>query len=169
MGVEADSYSWLLRSHFDKIASRSNEMSEEQWLWRPTTPAPSARETVEHAWAWLISDRLHIENEVDMKTWRTPDPPQAKAAMVDEFEAEAARWSAMLDSMNDSTLDETRNRFGLQPATIRFLIQHMVQNVIYKSGQLSTLYFAQGLDGTEPFAAPLPNEIVDMIASGEIG
>jgi hypothetical protein len=35
----------------------------------------------------------------------------------------------------------------------------MIQNTIYKHGQFSTLYFALGLDGTEPYSAPFPNPI----------
>lgn len=31
--------------------------------------------------------------------------------------------------------------------------------MIYKHGQLSTLFFALGLDGEEPYTAPFPNDV----------
>jgi hypothetical protein len=38
----------------------------------------------------------------------------------------------------------------------------MIQNCIYKNGQLATIYFALGLDGTEPYEAPFPNPIYEQ-------
>ena len=42
---------------------------------------------------------------------------------------------------------------------VRWFVGHMVQNTIYKHGQFSTIFFAQGLDGDGPYEAPFPNPI----------
>lgn len=36
---------------------------------------------------------------------------------------------------------------------------NMILNSIYKNGQVSMIYFALGLDGTEPYSAPFPDSI----------
>ena len=164
MDVEAKSYDRLLQLHLDKMIERCHKMSDEQWNWRPTPPAPSTKEVVEHAWIWLVMDRLHIENEIDMAAWQASSPPASRTLMIAEFERETKRWHEMLTSMDNRVLDQDRKRSGIFRATVRYFVQHMVQNVIYKSGQLSTLYFAQGLDGEAPFKAPMPNEIQEMVA-----
>ena len=41
----------------------------------------------------------------------------------------------------------------------RGFVCHMIQNVIYKHGQFSTIFFALGLDGDGPYEAPFPNAI----------
>src|SRR5579885_3362364 len=165
MGVEAESYDWLLQNHLEKLIVRSKAMSDEQWNWKPSPPSPCAREIVEHACIWLLTDRLQIEAQQDLLTWRAPALPDGREQMIAELEAESARWRKMLTTMDDSVLNEPRRRHGIFPSTVRFFVQHMVQNVSYKSGQLATLFFAQGLDGAEPFVAPMPNELQDLIAN----
>ena len=45
---------------------------------------------------------------------------------------------------------------------MRGFVCHMIQNTIYKHGQFATIYFALGLDGTEPYNAPFPNPIYEQ-------
>jgi hypothetical protein len=45
---------------------------------------------------------------------------------------------------------------------VRGFVCHMVQNTIYKNGQFMTLFYALGLDGTEPYDAPFPNPIYEQ-------
>ena len=39
----------------------------------------------------------------------------------------------------------------------------MYQNCVYKSGQISMIYFALGLDGEGPYEADFPNPIYNML------
>ena len=47
--------------------------------------------------------------------------------------------------------------------TTRGYICHMVQNVIYKNGQFSMIFFGLGLDGDGPYEAPFPNPIYRQV------
>lgn len=69
----------------------------------------------------------------------------------------------MLHEMTPERYAERRFQFQARDdddaGNVRAFVCHAIQNVIYKSGQLATLYFALGLDGTERYAAPFPNPI----------
>lgn len=74
----------------------------------------------------------------------------------------------MITSLTPSQLDETRHQFNDYESSVRGFITHILQthilqNTIYKHGQLSTIYFALGLDGAEPYAAPFPNTFYAML------
>jgi hypothetical protein len=77
------------------------------------------------------------------------------------MEEEADNWEALLKSLTPEDLDRPSPQFGRpeSSANVRWLIAHMVQNVIYKHGEFATIFFALGLDGTEPYDAPFPNPI----------
>ena len=69
----------------------------------------------------------------------------------------------MLLSLSSEQLDRPSCQFNASdaPYNVRGYICHMIQNVIYKHGQFSELYFALGLDGKEPYMAPFPNPIYE--------
>ena len=95
---------------------------------------------------------------------RVPDAPADQMALCDALDAETARWQALLDAMTDAQMAEPRHQFNTpEEWSVRGSVYHMVQNCIYKHGQLSALFFALGLDGTEPYSAPFPNPIYEEL------
>jgi hypothetical protein len=160
--TEAEAYDDILQSHLNKIITRARTMSEDQWLWSPAPCAPTTAALVNHAWTWLVSDRLQILDQ-NVKVFCPEHAPASKDALVDALEIEAGEWNKMLTSMTSTYMDESRKNFGVQDIDVRRLIAHMVQNVIYKSGQVSANFFALGLDGTEPYTAPFPKDVVEYL------
>lgn len=73
----------------------------------------------------------------------------------------------MLTTMDTRTMDEPRRNFGYYEIDVRRLVTHMVQNVVYKSGQVSTNFFALGLDGDEPYTAPYPKDVLEYFRGQE--
>jgi hypothetical protein len=140
-------------------------MSEAQFDFTYNAAAPNARTLVTHAWQWLVCDRMHIEEPDASKHPRVPEAPESKAALIAELEAEASRWDELLKAMPAEKLDEKRHQFNRTESdwSVRGCVYHMLQNVIYKNGQLSYLAFSFGLDGTEPYAAPFPNPIYEEV------
>lgn len=161
--TEAQALSWLIVAHVEKIVTRARAMSEDQWNWSSEPHVPSTAALAEHAWSWLVSDRMHIQDPNEEIGFCPEGPTPPKDNLIDLLEAEAATWQNMLEPMDSATLDEPRRNFGQQFVTVRFLVLHMAQNVIYKSGQVSMNYFAQGLDGTEPYTAPFPRDMVELV------
>jgi ankyrin repeat protein len=70
-----------------------------------------------------------------------------------------------MSTLDPTTLDEVRYHFGVFPRDVRFMLVHIAQQVIYKNGQLSTLYYALELDGVGPFAAPVPGSEYKALAA----
>jgi uncharacterized damage-inducible protein DinB len=93
------------------------------------------------------------------------EPSRDTAALCDLLAEEAERWQELILSLTPEQLDAPRKQFNGYPMTVRDFITHMIQNSIYKHGQFSTIYFALGLDGTEPYSAPFPNLIYAKIRS----
>ena len=90
--------------------------------------------------------------------------PDGQIALCDALAEETDRWEAMILSLTPEQLGEERHQFNDPgPWSIRGILHHMNQNCVYKNGQLSYLYFAMGLDGTDPYAAPFPNPIYDEV------
>lgn len=79
------------------------------------------------------------------------------------FEVETEKWNQLLRNMPPEQLDRPGLQFNIAEAkmNVRGFIGHIIQNTIYKHGQFSTLFFALGLDGTEPYTAPFPNPIYE--------
>jgi hypothetical protein len=154
-----------LIGHLKGMYHWASQMSEEQFDFTYHQAAPTARTLVTHAWQWLVCDRMHIEEADARKHTRVPDAPADKAALIAELEAEAKRWDEMLKAMPAEKLDEKRHQFNRTGFdwSVRGCVYHMLQNVVYKHGQLSYLAFAFGLDGTEPYDAPFPNPIYDEV------
>lgn len=160
---ENKAYAWLLHSHVVCLANRLRQVPRERWEWQVEVSAPSARILAEHTWQWLVCDRQHIQ-EPDLTLHPdVPSPPEDQEAMCDILQAEADTWREMILALTPEQFDEPRSQFGDYDTNIRWFICHMIQNCIYKHGQFSTIFFALGLDGTEPYEAPFPNPIYAMI------
>ncbi len=164
--TEPEAYRDLLELHLKKIIARSLAMSEVQWNWSPSPSAPTTAALVEHAWVWLVSDRVQIQDRNE-NGFCPEHLPESKEDLIAALEEEAGEWKRMLTSMEPALLDDPLKNFGVQEIDVRRLVTHMVQNVIYKSGQLSANYFALGLDGTEPYSAPFPRDVLEEIRGAE--
>lgn len=161
---ETHAYAWLLALHLRRFAERLKALPEDRWDWTPDPAAPTARTLAAHTWQWLVCDRQHIENPDVLRHGLIPEMPAEPAAIVAAFEEEAENWIRLVESMSPESLDAPIRQFGGNNlGTARGFICHMVQNAIYKHGQFSTLFFALGLDGTEPYDAPWPNPIYERV------
>ena len=169
MTTENEAYASLLCDHLQVMARRLRQIPPDKWDWTPHIAAPTARILAAHAWQWLICDRRHIGEADALKHPRVPDPPSDPAAMCEALEEETRRWKALILDLSAEDLAAPRRQFNDEPPyNVRWFICHMIQNTIYKSGQLATLYFALGLDGVEPYTAPFPNPIYAELKAGEI-
>ncbi len=158
---ENEAYGWLLSGHLKRFAIRLKELPADKWDWTPDLAAPTPRILATHAWQWLICDRYHIEIPDVLAHPAVPEPPTDPAEFIAAFEEESANWLRMIAEMTPERLDAPVWQFGEAEGkgTVRGFICHMIQNVIYKHGQFSELFFALGLDGTAPYEAPWPNPI----------
>ena len=157
MNNETQPYSSLMLPHLGMFIDRLRRVSSDKWRYQVTPAAPSPRQLAEHAWQWLVCDRQYITEPDVAKHTPPASPPDNQQAMCNLLEEEMAFWRKLLSSLAPEHLDDDREYLGDSCVTVRDLICHMVQNVIYKHGELATIYFALGLDGTEPYTAPLPN------------
>lgn len=160
---EMTAYEMLLCGHLEGFIYRLRQLSPEQWDWTPDKAAPSPRTLAVHAWQWLICDRQHIGEPDASKHARIPEPPTDTNALCDAMAEETENWRHLLRSLTPEQLARPSLQFNYSEArmNVRGFICHMIQNVIYKHGQFSELYFALGLDGTEPYTAPFPNPIYE--------
>lgn len=167
MNPENQAYVSLLCGHLRVMVRRLRQIPADKWDWTPHVAAPTARILAAHAWQWLISDRHHI-NEPDASKHPTiPAPSLDPQAMCAALEEEAERWESLILGLTPVQMAEPRLHFNDDKRDVRWFVCHMVDNTIYKSGQLSVLYFALGLDGTGPYAAPFPNpEYEELRARG---
>jgi hypothetical protein len=155
---EIEAYAGMLGEHLARLVDRLRRLPPDQWDWAPDPAAPTARIIAAHAWQWLQCDRQHILEPDASRHRRIPDPPSDPQAMCDALQEEAGHWRRMILALTPEQLAEGRFLFCHDdPLNVRALVCHMVKNVIYKHGQLAILYFALGLDGTEPYTPPLPN------------
>lgn len=157
--TENQAYERLLREHLEKFVKRLRQIPPEQWDWTPAPSAPTARILAAHAWQWLQCDRQHIAEPDASKHGRIPAPPENPLEMCDALAAETEQWRKLIRNLTPEQMAAPRVQFCYDdPLNVRGFICHMIQNCIYKHGQLATLYFALGLDGSEPYSAPFPNE-----------
>ncbi len=159
MTAETKSCADLLISHLRGMVFRLRQIPEDKWDWTFAPPAPTPRILAVHTWQWLVCDRQHIEEVDAQKHALVPEPPAQPDAMCDVLDTERSRWEILLAGLTSEDLDAPRRQFNGYPMTVRDFLGHIVQNSIYKHGQLSTLYFALGLDGSAPYDAPFPNPI----------
>ena len=161
---ENEAYIELLCGHLQRLTRRLRRIPAERWEWQPTIAAPSPRLLAQHAWLWLVSDRLHLL-EPDATRHEPPaDPPTAQDELCALLDEESCQWRSLLHELTPERLSEPRRAFNWRPVNVRWLVWHMCQNVIYKHGQLATLYFMLGLDGDEPYRAPLPQDDYERLA-----
>jgi hypothetical protein len=156
----------LLCSHLRGMVWRLRMLPEDKWDWTPDPAAPTARILATHAWQWLICDRQHILEADAAKHPAVPEPPASTAALCDALAAETEHWEQLILSLTPEQMDEPRAQFNKSQMTVFGFVCHMIQNCIYKHGQFSTLFFALGLDGTEPYDAPFPNPCYKMMRDG---
>lgn len=157
--LEADAF--ILLMHLRGMAASLRKLPEDKWDWTYAPPAPTPRTLAVHAMAWLQCDRQHIANPDASSHRPVPEPPSDPEAICAAMELEADAWEAMLKNLTPKDLEREGRQFGQPGAAmnVRGFIAHMVQNVIYKHGQFSTIFFALGLDGDAPYEAPFPNPI----------
>ncbi len=151
----------LLIMHLRGFVYELRQLPADKWDWTPDQAAPTARTVAVHAWQWLICDRQHIEEPDAAKHADVPDAPHDPEAFCAAFEAETENWNQLLRALTPEQLDWSGRQFNIAeaPMNTRGFIGHVIQNTIYKHGQFSTLFFALGLDGMEPYDAPFPNPI----------
>ena len=164
---EVEAYVSLLVNHVLWMAHWLRDIPADKWDWQIEPCAPSPRMLAEHAWQWLVCDRQHILEPDARKHPDVPAPPADQQAFCDVLQAEAETWRALILSLTPEQLDAPRSQFNAAPKTVRGFLCHIIQNSIYKNGQFTTLYYALGLDGTEPYDAPLPNPIYAKLRAGE--
>ncbi len=161
MNAETEQYERLLCGHMGAMVHRLRQIPPERFDETFAPSAPTPRFLAVHAWQWLQCDRAHITEPDAAKHPRIPDPPTDPAALCDALATETENWRVLLRSLTPAQLDETRHQFNEPDArmTVREFVGHILQNNIYKHGQLTMLFFAWGYDGTEAYTAPLPNPI----------
>ena len=159
--TENEAYASLLCGHLEGMIYRLRQMPEDKWDWRPADASPTARILAAHAWQWLICDRQHLEQPDASLHLPIAEPPSDPVAMCDALQVETDHWRKLIMRCSADDFASPRKQFNLDEArmNVRSFVCHMIQNCIYKHGQLSTLYFALGFDGTEPYSAPFPNPI----------
>ena len=166
MQTENEVYADVLCGHLRQMAYRLRRIPEGSWDFAPAPPAPTPRILATHAYQWLICDRRHI-NEVDAaKHAPVPDLPQEPSAACDALDIEIANWQNLIMGLTPADFDAPRFQFNQYPMNVRAFVAHMIQNCVYKNGQLATIYFMLGLDGDEPYDAPFPNPIYADVFGG---
>jgi uncharacterized damage-inducible protein DinB len=160
---EIEAYSSILLSHFRQMAKRLRQIPPEKWDFTFSLAAPTPRILAIHALEWMQCDRQHIQvpdHKLHHTILASSSDPESICSAI---ETEADLWEAMLNSLTPEDLDREGTQFGIPKwkMTTRGFIAHMIQNVIYKHGQFSTMYFAFGLDGNEPYSAPFPNSLYE--------
>jgi len=161
---ENEAYSELLCGHLRRLTRRLRAIPPDRWDWQPNSSTPSPMILAQHAWLWLVSDRYHIHEPDALRHPPVTDPPAAQADLCTLLEQETEEWSSLLGALTPEQLAEERFAFNWRRVNVRWLVWHMCQNVIYKHGQLATLYFQLGLEGEEPYQAPLPQMDYDRLA-----
>ncbi|MBV9852637.1 MAG: hypothetical protein JO250_23500 [Armatimonadetes bacterium] len=162
---ENEAYAGLLCGHLREMTERLRLIPEDLWDWSPAPPAPTARVLAAHTWQWLVCDRQHLLEPDAQKHPAVPDPPADPNVLCDLLAEETDCWEVLVLSLTPEQLNEPRLQFNSKQRGVRNFVCHMIQNCIYKHGQLATLFFALGLDGAEPYTAPFPNDIyADMRA-----
>lgn len=166
MTEEVENLCWLLRMHVSGMAYCLRQIPEDKWDWTFAPPAPTPRILAYHTLSWLICDRQHIEEPDALQHALVPAMPTDPAAICDALDAEISRWETLLARLTPEELDAPRAQFNGYPMTVRQFIGHVLQNSIYKNGQMMTLFYALGLDGDAPYAAPFPNPIYADLHKG---
>jgi len=158
MKDENEIFIGLLESHLSPMIERLRAIPPDRWDWTPGDAAPSPRVIAEHTLHWLVSDRMHIQEPDITRHALISDIPSEQQALCESLSHENRIWRAMIMALTPEHLAERRFQFGIWPRNVRYMVAHVTQQVIYKHGQLSSLFFLLGLDGEEPYQAPFPND-----------
>lgn len=145
--------------YLESIARIAGLVPEEKWNWSFSERTPTTREICEHTFAWLWCDRQQIMVTDRSLHLPTPDPPANPRAMIELLQQEGMEWRSLIRSLSPEILAEEREPWPGEVRVVRSFLFHMLQNVIYKLGQLSLLAFELGLDGSKPYDAPYPNRL----------
>ena len=164
---EISSLRVLLRMHVHGMTYSLRQMPEDKWDWTFAPPAPTPRILAAHTLSWLVCDRQHIEEPDARKHALVPETPPEPAAVCDALDAEMAHWDALFARLTPEDLDAPRSQFNDYLMTVRQFLGHIIQNSIYKNGQLMTIFYALGLDGDAPYDAPFPNPIYADLHKGD--
>ena len=166
---EIDVYVQNLCGHVSQMVWRLRQIPPELFDYQPVAAAPSPRIIANHTYQWLVCDRAHINDPDARAHAKVPEPPQDQTALCDALYEENEAWRELLKSLTPEMLLAERKQFNEWPMNVRGFVGHMLQNCIYKNGQLATIFFSLGLDGTEPYDAPWPNTFYDQVAAGSLG
>lgn len=158
MKTENEAYVEMLCRHLGDMISQLRTIPAERWDWTPAPSAPSPRIVAEHTWHWLVADRQHLQEPDVTQHSPVPIAPFEPLALCEALETEANYWRETLPTLTLDQLAEERLQFGMGPMDVRTLIVHITQQVIYKHGQLSTLFYALALDDEALYTAPYPND-----------
>ena len=139
------------------IMRAAQGIPEDKWNWSFSERTPTPREVCEHTFAWLWCDRQQMTVPDRSLHRPTPDPPPARDSMVRLLEEEAMEWRRVVRALTPEMLLDERESWNGETRNIRSFLFHMGQNVVYKAGQIWTLAFELGLDGSGPYDAPYPN------------
>lgn len=157
--TENEAYADVLIMHLRTMTNWLRKLPADKWDFTFALPAPTPRILATHTYQWLICDRMHI-NEADASRHAVvPDLPRDPGAACAAMDKEIQNWDTLIRGLTPEQLDAPRSQFNQSDMNVRAFVAHMVQNCIYKNGQFATIYFALGLDGTEPYDAPFPNPI----------
>ena len=157
---------WLLGMHLGGMSACLRQIPADKWDWTFAPPAPTPRILAAHTLSWLICDRQHIEQADARKHALIPELPSEPAAICDALDAEMVCWDKLFVRFTAEDLDAPRSQFNSYPMPVRGFLGHIVQNTIYKNGQLMTIFYALGLDGDAPYDAPFPNPVYADLHKG---
>lgn len=166
MTEEINTLHGLLRSHVYQMAYCLRQIPQDKWDWTFAPPAPTPRILAYHTLSWLICDRQHIEEPDARKHALVPAMQTSPDAVCDAINAEIMRWDTLFARLTPEDLDAPRFQFNNYPMTVRDFLGHILQNSIYKNGQMMTIFYALGLDGAAPYDAPFPNPIYAELHKG---
>jgi hypothetical protein len=159
MNKETELYGQLLEESIGQMSERLNRFTDEQWIWHPSAPVPSAQMLATNALEWMFCDRQHIL-EPDAKFHpAVPRTSSDRKEVIAALQAELAEWKRLLSQIRVEDLDAPRRQFNRLDADrqdVRWMMLHALGNVASCHGQLTTLSRALGHDGAQAYENVLP-------------
>ena len=161
MNKETELYGWLLEDYIRQMTARLNRFTDEQWVWHPSAPVPSAQTLATNALEWMICDRQHILEPDAQFHEPIPATSASRQEVVTALQAELKEWMRLFTQIRVEDLDAPRRQFNRLDADhqdVRWLMLHAINNIVLRLGEMSTLAHALGHDGTEAHKNLLPAE-----------
>ncbi len=159
---ELQVFELMIPGYVGSMVRIATGIPDDKWNWSMSERTPTARELCEHAFAWLVCDRQQMTVLDRSLHQPTPNLPADRLAMIELLQEEANEWRRLIRSLKPEDLDAVREPWPDSTRCLRSFLFHMGQNVIYKLGQISMLAFELGLDGGDPYDAPIPNKIYEF-------